>query len=185
MSLGYFLALFLGAFATAAAQTVPVVDTDKYLGRWYQAYSDLAVQATFENASYCVTADYGTNANGTISVLNRERQYSTEGPERIIHGWANVPNTSEPGQLVVHLQQTDFPAPYWIYELGPDTYEGSQYQYSIVSDPFRLTLFVLARNLTLFAQEWQANVLETLRALGFTRILNQPIATDQTNCTYW
>lgn len=170
---------------TALAQTVPSLDTSRYLGRWYQAYSDFAVEATFENSSYCVTADYGINSNGTISVLNRERQYGPQGPERPVFGWANTPNSQEPGQLQVHLQTTNFPAPYWVYFLGPPTYNGSMYQYSVVSDPFHLTLFVLARNLTLFAEEWQAEVLQNLTDLGFTKFYNTPIATKQENCTYW
>ena len=168
----------------AAAQTVPTVNTQSYLGRWYQAYSDLAVEATFENSSYCVTADYGLNPNTTISVENRERVGSIGGPVRRILGWAGTDATNE-GQLTVHLQTTQFPAPYWIYELGPATYNGSQYEYSIVSDPFRLTLFVLARNLTTFATQWQAAVLQRLAALGFTNFLNKPIATVQEGCAYW
>lgn len=168
----------------AAAQTVPTVNTESYLGRWYQAYSDLAVEATFENSSYCVTADYGLYPNKTISVENRERVGGITGPVRRILGWAGTDATNE-GQLTVHLQTTEFPAPYWIYELGPATYNGSQYEYSIVSDPFRLTLFVLARNLTTFTAQWQAAVLQRLAALGFTKFLTKPIATVQEGCAYW
>lgn len=170
---------------SAIAQTVPVVDTNKYLGRWYQAYSDLFVEATFENSSYCVTADYGLYPNKTISVENRERVGSIEGPVRRILGWANMQNASSPGELTVHLQTTTFPAPYWIYELGPATYNGSLYEYSVVSDPLKLTLFVLARNLTSFAETWQDGVLDRLYGLGFTNWLNEPIATVQENCSYW
>jgi lipocalin len=179
------IAFLVALFATTAAQTVPTLDTQKYLGRWYQAYADLAVYATFENSTFCDTADYSLNDNGTIAVLNRERQFSPYGPERPIYGWANTPNASEPGQLVVHLQTTEFPAPYWVYELGPATYNGTQYEYAVVSDPFKLTLFVLARNLTSFSEIWQEGVLNRLKAAGFTGLFNTPIATIQENCTYW
>jgi apolipoprotein D and lipocalin family protein len=177
--------LFLLLAMAAAAQTVPQLDTPKYLGRWYQAYSDFAVEATFENSSYCVTADYGMNPNGTVSVTNRERQYGIDGPERIIYGWADATNASEPGQLTVHLETTHFPAPYWVFQLGPDTYNGTFYEYAVVSDPFHLTLFVLARNLTTFAAFWQSAVLTWLAANGFTTFLNKPIQTIQANCTYY
>lgn len=156
-------------------------DTSKYLGHWFQAYSDLAVEATFENSSYCVTADYGMNTNGTVSVWNRERQYSVTGPERQIFGWAMAVNSSAPGELTVHLQATGgFGAPYWIYDLGP--VENGMYTYSVVSDPFRLTLFVLARNLTEFAAMWAADVLARLDAAGYHGFLNTPIATVQEGC---
>lgn len=178
------LALVVSLLFTASmAQWAPVtvLDTQQYLGHWFQAYSDLAVVATFENASYCVTADYGMYDNGTVSVWNRERQYSISGPEREIYGWAAATNTTAPGELTVHLQNTGgFGAPYWIFELGPVVNE--QYAYSVVSDPFHLTLFVLARNLTQFADVWAPGVLSRLATAGYTGWLNTPIATIQDGC---
>lgn len=179
-----FVPFFIAFFATVQAQ-VPELNRSQYLGRWYQAYSDFAVEATFENNSYCVTADYGVYPNNTISVINRERQYNTSGPIRRVLGWADTANISEPGELSVHLQTTDFPAPYWVYELGPPTFNGSQYEYSVVSDPFKLTLFVLARNLTEFATTWASGVLQRLKENGYTDFWNTPVATVQENCEYW
>ena len=194
------------AFASATPfAPVTEFNPNAYVGRWYQAYSDLAVTATFENSSYCVTADYGFYPNGTFSVLNRERQYSVDGPERVIYGWAQQDNGTAAGELTVHLQTTNFPAPYWIFELGPlvepnstrgkaigqiwpmdpQTYNNSFYTYSIVSDPFHLTLFVLARNLTDFALNDQDHVLQTLQEAGYTNFLNTPSQTIQDNCIYY
>lgn len=186
-SYSYNMRLFysIGMAIFASAQTVMELNATAYLGRWYQAFTDIAVDATFENSSYCVTADYGLYPNNTFSVLNRERQYSVDGPIRPIYGWANVLNMSQQGQLDVHLQTTPFAAPYWVYELGPTTYNNSLYEYSVVSDPFKLTLFVLARNLTTFAENWSAGVLSRLANMGFTNFLNSPLKTIQENCTYW
>lgn len=172
-------------FGLTNSQTVSELNTTAYLGRWYQMYSDFLVEATFENSSYCDTADYGLWPNGTISVLNRERQYSVTGPERVINGWAATDSPSEPGQLTVHLQTVGLGAPYWVYELGPATYNDSMYEYSIVSDPLKATLFVLARNVSEFYERWNTNVTASLRKLGFTGFLNTPIATVQNGCTYW
>ncbi len=172
--------------AVASAQTVPSLNTTAYLGRWYQTYSDLIVEATFENASYCDTADYGLNPNGTISVLNRERQYGVDGPERAIYGWAAAGPADEPGQLTVHLDGTgSFGAPYWIYALGPIGATDGLYRYSIVSDPLKATLFVLARNVTEFYIRWNVTVRGILAELGFTGVLNSPLTTVQVGCTYW
>ena len=179
-----YISFLLFSFGFATAQ-VSELNRSQYLGRWYQAYSDFAVEATFENNSYCVTADYGVYPNNTVSVFNRERQYNTSGPERRVLGWADVANVSEPGELTVHLQTTEFGAPYWVYELGPPTYNGSLYEYSVVSDPFKLTLFVLARNLTEFATTWAAGVLQRLKENGYTEFWNTPVATIQENCEYW
>ena len=176
------------------APLLPVTDfqPQAYLGRWYQTYSDLAVDATFENSSYCVTADYSMNDNGTIAVENREHQFSVNGPERRILGWAApATNDSSLGEYTVHLQTTEFPAPYWIYDLGPlQTYEDpfygnqTQYAYSVVSDPLDLTLFVLARNVTEFQEVWEPAVLARLEANGFNTWINAPIATVQAGCSY-
>lgn len=182
-----FLAFLLFSFVlTETKAQVPELNRSQYLGRWYQAYSDFAVEATFENNSFCVTAEYGIYPNDTISVVNRERQYNISGPERRVLGWADLSNASEPGELTVHLQTTTgFGAPYWVYEVGPPTYNGSFYEYSVVSDPLKFTLFVLARNLTEFASIWASGVLERLKENGFTEFWNTPIATVQENCDYW
>jgi lipocalin len=176
------VALFLGSVAFVLSQ-VTELNRTQYLGRWYQIYSDLFVDATFENSSFCDTADYGLYPNNTISVLNRERQYNTTGPEREIYGWADVTDVSKPGELTVHLQTTEFGAPYWVYQLGP--VEKDLYQYSIVSDPLKLTLFVLARNVSKFMDKYNRNVTNYLTEQGFTSLLNSPILTPQEGCEYW
>jgi apolipoprotein D and lipocalin family protein len=174
------LALLLSSLITVALGLVPTLNQTAYLGHWFQVYSDLIVEATFENASFCVTADYGTNSNGTISVLNRERQGSSTGPERRVLGWAA--QSGQPGQLTVHLQTAPFPAPYWVYALGPQTYNGSLYEWSVVSDPLKATLFVLVRNLSTFENRWEDDILSFLAEEGFTETWNAPIPTIQDGC---
>lgn len=174
------LAFLFGTFALAQ---VSELNRTQYLGRWYQVYSDLFVDATFENSSYCDTADYGIYPNDTISVWNRERQYNTTGPERQIFGWAEAADASKPGELTVHLQTTGFGAPYWVYQLGP--VHQNQYEYSIVSDPFKLTLFVLARNVSKFMRVYNENVTAYLTEQGFTTLINSPILIAQDGCEYW
>lgn len=175
------LAAFLMSLFTAAQVTE--LNRTQYLGRWYQVYADLFVDATFENSSYCDTADYGIYPNNTISVWNRERQYSVTGPERQIFGWADVEDETKPGELTVHLQTTEFPAPYWVYQLGPVFEE--KYEYSIVSDPVKLSLFVLARNVSRFMSLYNENVTEYLREQGFTGLFNTPVLTVQEGCAPW
>jgi lipocalin len=170
------------AFAFTKAQ-VTELNRTQYLGRWYQVYADLAVDFTFENSSFCDTADYAVYPNDTISVWNRERQYNITGPEREIFGWAEASDPSKPGELTVHLQATGFGAPYWVYQLGP--VEHDQYEYSIVSDPFKLTLFVLARNVSKFMKKYNENVTAYLTEQGFTTLVNSPILTPQDGCEYW
>lgn len=168
-----------------ASSLTPVssLNVTKYFGRWYQTYADGFVDLTFEANNYCVAADYGLNSNGTISVHNRARIGSPSGPASDILGYA-VPSSTV-GELTVYLQGVPVGAPYWVFALGPDTYGAhGLYQWALVSDPFLLSLFVLARDVDDFYANYNAEVLQILNATGFTGLLNSPIQTVQQNCTY-
>ena len=58
---------------------VPALNASQYIGRWYQMYSDFST-SLFET-NFCVTADYGINPNGTVSVHNRDRKNNVTGEE--------------------------------------------------------------------------------------------------------
>lgn len=171
-----------------APPPVDSVDLLRYAGRWYQTYGDL-YENTFESR-YCVTADYGLFANGTISVRNRERKGSVTGPAQGILGWAGINNRTGldtvSGSLTVNLQGPPFPAPYDIVLLGPPTHGVfGAYEWAVVSDPFEISLFVLARNYTEFFMYYNTTVIDTLQVLGYINILNAPEATFQDGCPEW
>lgn len=171
--------------ATATPSPISTLVVPNYLGHWFQVYTDAINEATFENSTYCATADYGVNANGTVSVLNKARIGSIDGNPYAIAGWAApTENTTFEGELTVHLQGVDFPAPYWIYEVGPATFNGTQYEYSIVSDPGQWSLFVLARNVSDFNVRFRIQVLAYLQVNGWNQTWNAPIEVPQAGCTY-
>ena len=149
--------------------------------RWYQMFSDLST-SVFET-NYCVTADYGINPNGTVSVHNRDRRGSVTGGETEIFGYAEAADPSAPGELTVYLQGVPVGAPYWIFTLGAVV--NGQYEYAVVSDPLQLTLFVLARNVTTWYSKYNATVYASLLAEGFNNFLNSPVPTNHIGCTYW
>ena len=73
----------------------------------------------------------------------------------------------------------------WVVQLGPPTFNGTYYQYSVVTDPFSANLFVLARNVTEFKQKYDEDVTTILKQQGFTKFYNKPIETYQGNdCMY-
>ena len=145
-------------------------------------YDDLT--AVYESR-FCVTADYGLFANGTVSVRNRERD-SVMGKETDILGWAEATFTSineVAGSLAVFLTGVPVPAPYDVILLGPPTNGPfGRYEWAVVSDPFELSLFVLARNTTVFNLYYNKTVFLTLEALGFDTFLNTPTPTVQDGC---
>lgn len=167
--------------------TVDALDVTAYLGFWYQMAADAIVMETFEKDSYCATAMYGDNGDGTLSVHNYAALGAPDGQSYVIDGYAYQTKPDvEPGQLLVVLNSTDaapFPAPYWILELGPINSDGL-YDYAIVSDSFSLFLFVLARDVATFNSKYKASVDATLVELGFVN-KKAPINTYQnSDCVY-
>jgi hypothetical protein len=69
----------------------------------------------------------------------------------------------------------------WVVQLGPLDANG-KYSYSIVTDNFSASLFVLARDPQIFAAKFNAEVLAFLSASGFTSIVNKPLPVPQQGC---
>uniref|UniRef100_A0A7S3H757 Lipocalin/cytosolic fatty-acid binding domain-containing protein n=1 Tax=Spumella elongata TaxID=89044 RepID=A0A7S3H757_9STRA len=167
--------------------TVTTLDVPKYLGLWYQMAADQIVYSTFEKDSFCSTAVYGDNGDGTLSVHNYATIGNPAGSPYVIDGYAyqTKPDTY-PGQLKVVFNSSDaapFPAPYWILELGPVNTNGL-YDWAIVSDSISEFLFVLARDVATFNSQYKKSVYAELTKLGFTG-KTAPIDTYQgADCVY-
>jgi len=165
--------------------TVDELNLSSYIGLWYQMYADQLVYSTIEPDAYCVTALYGDNGDGTISVHNYQTTASPTAGVSTIDGYAYQTNPSEePGQLnVVFPSIGGVPGPYWVFELGPINDDGL-YDYSIVSDPFSAYLFVLARDVDTFNVKYKETVTASLEKYGFTG-RKAPIETYQgSDCMY-
>jgi lipocalin len=159
--------------------TVKELDLEKYQGKWYQMYSNRFVQ-TFEKYGKCIIADYSIISDGNIIILNSLQSLSNKSEQ--ISGYAyyknNINSKFKPGELTVHLDGVLFDSPYWIIELGPiiDQY----YDWAFVSDPLKLSLFILARDINRFYKDYDSDVLKLIESYGFKNI----IKTSQENCSY-
>jgi lipocalin len=182
-----------GSLRAQRPQPVAQLNVSQYTGRWYQMYTDAIVVDTFETHSQCDTADYKALADGTISLRNGDLN-TTSGLVNHIDGIATIPDATQPGKLLVKFTDgvaVPFPAPYWVMKLGPlRTYPGAtseQYSYSIVADNLLPvgTLFVLGRDPVEFDKDFDAEVTDFLKTLGFDLKFNDPIKTYQgSNCSY-
>jgi apolipoprotein D and lipocalin family protein len=118
---------------------VAQVDLNRYLGKWYE----IAHYPTFFQAGCASSiAEYSLNEDGTVGVFNS----CLAGDGSIvdtIQGSARVIDPVTNAKLVVSFPVAPFPGPYWIIDLG----EG--YEYAVVGDPTRLSLFILSRTPTL------------------------------------
>ena len=152
--------IFWFAGVTSSSPTpVEKLDVAKYLGKWFQIYG-APTNVIFQGYGKCITADYGLLSDGNVSVLNAQLNAKNELEQ--IAGYAYYKNVSEPGKLTVHLDGTPADAPYWVVALGEE--KNGQYQYSIITTPSGISLWVLARNVDVFMREYDAEVRAFLEA---------------------
>ncbi|KAJ8598321.1 hypothetical protein CTAYLR_007552 [Chrysophaeum taylorii] len=175
-------------FLQGAGAVVPAVselDPSLYVGRWYQISADALVADTFELKAECVTADYALASDPTygtiIKLVNSE---TINGKLFNITGYAYIANESEPAELSVKFDEyvpSFATGSYWVILLGPVV--NNQYQYSVVSDSTGLSLFVLARDVADYAENYASTVDAFLADNGYADFF-APIATVQDDCTY-
>ena len=74
----------------------------------------------------------------------------------------------------------------WVVKLGPSSFgEQNLYQYAVVTDNMQIQLYVLARDVEIFKNQYDKEVLSWLAENGFTRIYNKPVAIVQNEkCLY-
>lgn len=116
-------------------QTVPIVDIQKYAGKWYEIAS---FPQFFQKGCHCTTAEYTISDKGFVIVENRCNKDSVHGKESYIKGKAFIQAGSGNAKLKVQFFWP-FRAKYWIIDLASD------YSYAVVSHPNRKYLWILSR----------------------------------------
>jgi apolipoprotein D and lipocalin family protein len=154
-----------------APTTARAVDLSRYTGRWFEI---ARLPMPFQKADEAAIAEYGRNADGTISVHNIAIR--PDGSQREIRGYAKVLNPPENTKLTVRFKT-------WFGPLIPVPKEGNywilhvdeHYQEAIVSTPNRKYLWLLARMPTIPEARYEALVAKA-NQLGFdaSRLLKDP-----------
>ncbi len=129
--------------------------------------------AIFQGYGTCATSDYGLMDNGQVSVLNVQLNKDKEIEK--ISGYGYYKNASEPGKLTVHLDGVPVDSPYWIVKLGEMV--DNQYQYSIITTPSGISLWVLARDIDTFNELYSDEVKKYLDANNFNYV-----SIEQSDC---
>lgn len=156
--------------------TVKELDINSYLGNWYQIYG-APTNVLFQGYGKCLTAQYGSLEDGNVSVLNSQINVNNELEQ--ISGYGYYTNTSEPGKLTVHLDGVPVDSPYWVVKLGEVI--DDQYQYSIISVPSGISLWVITRDIEYFYKKYDEEVKKYLDDNNFKY---QTIVQDDT-CEYF
>ncbi|QLG89897.1 lipocalin family protein [Chitinibacter bivalviorum] len=133
-------ALCSPAFSLAEAETpaevrsVAAVDLSRYVGQWYEiAKFPMFFQ---RNCVADTTANYSSNPDGSIKVVNRCRTESGEFDQA--EGKATVVENTHNSQLKVSFFWP-FKADYWVIGLDP------AYRWAVVGNPNRKYLWILSR----------------------------------------
>lgn len=167
--------------------TIPAIDLPNYLGRWYSMYDNLYWRSNQGRNGECVTADYGLNIDGTISVNNNARKGGPDSNKTSgVFGYAFIPDPAKPGQILVDFPGSP-PGEYWIIMLGPleESYPSTPlYQYAVITNSRREPLFILGRDPDNFSR-FEDEILEFVEQNGFDRLINRPIPVVQnSDCIY-
>ena len=152
--------------------TITELNLNSYLGHWVQVYG-APTNAIFQGYGTCATADYGVLDNGQISVLNSQLNKDKEIEK--IEGYGYYKNVSEPGKLTVHLDGVPVDSPYWVVKLGEIV--DDEYQYSIITTPSGISLWVLTRDLDRFNEFYSVEVKDFLNNNNFNYV-----SIEQSDC---
>jgi len=124
---------------TAPPPTVNSVDLERYSGLWYEI---ARYPNSFEKDCTGVTAEYGLNADGTVSVTNTCYKGSLNGEKDVAEGTARVVEGSNNTKLKVKFAPDWVPfasGDYWVLALEPD------YSAVLVGSPDGKYLWILSR----------------------------------------
>lgn len=145
--------------ACSKIETVNYVDVDRYMGVWYQIS---AYETSFNQDLVGVTAEYTLLADGSVQVYNKGNLVTLDGTLDEILGNAVVVDESTNSRLKVSFPGVpNFPwANYLIVILDEENY-----QYAVVTDPLKYTLFVLSRTPQM-EPELYSDILSQLDSVG-------------------
>lgn len=135
---------------------VDYVDTERYLGRWYEV---ARFPNQFEKNCEGVTAEYARRDDGLIAVTNTCRKGSPDGEVKVAKGRARVVDTESNAKLEVSFFGP-FWGDYWVIGLAED------YSPALVGEPSGRYLWILSRTPTISDGVRDA-ALNDLRALGY------------------
>jgi len=147
-------------------ETVPSVDLQKYLGRWYEISS---FPQSFQKGCHCTVAEYSMEKN-FVRVINTCRKDSSEGKVKQAKGKAFVVKGSNNAKLRVQFFWP-FRGDYWIIDLAED------YSFAVVGAPDRDYLWILSRTPQMDEGLYQ-EIVKRCADKGFD--INKLVKTDQT-----
>lgn len=134
-------------------ETVPNVDVNKYIGKWYEIAS---LPFSYQEGCTCTTAEYEILKDGVLKVTN---SCLKEGEVDQAIGKAFVVEGTNNTKLEVQFFWP-FKGDYWIIDLADD------YSYAVVGVPSRKYCWILSRTKSM-SDEIYAGILDRVKSKGF------------------
>lgn len=148
--------MFTAAGIAQTLEAVPLVDLEKYAGKWYELAS---FPQRFQKGCHCTTAEYTLSDKGYVIVENRCNKDSIDGKASYIKGKAFVVKNTGNAKLLVQFFWP-FKGKYWIIDLADD------YSYAVVGHPNRKYLWILSRTAKMDESIYQ-QIVSRIQEKGF------------------
>lgn len=136
-------------------ETVPRVDLERYMGKWYEIAS---FPAWFQRDCFCTTAEYELRGDH-VGVINSCRKGSSQGGLAVATAKSFAVTGSNNSRLKVQFFWP-FKGDYWIIALDDN------YQYAMVGHPDKEYLWILSRAPEM-PEDAYRNLVETARERGY------------------
>ncbi len=137
-------------------RTVPKVELERYMGKWYEIAS---FPQWFQKGCTASTATYSLRNDGKVNVLNECRDKTLDGKMRQAKGKAWVVDKQTNSKLKVSFFWP-FSGDYWIIDLAPG------YEYAVIGHPKRTYLWILSRKPHMDTGTYEA-ILQRLKAQNY------------------
>lgn len=149
---------------TSPLRTVPHVDLDRYLGRWYVIAN---IPYFLEKGKVASYDTYTRRPDGKLDNLFTFRKGSFDAPEQTWHGvaWVTNPTTNSEWKVRFLWPLT---STYLVLELDPE------YRWAVVGTPGRDLLWILARDRQLAPADYE-HILGLIEAQGYDRAQIVPV----------
>jgi lipocalin len=133
-------------------KTVDNFNITKYTGTWHQVYDNNYNKLFINNVS-CVRHHYQSDFDTLVHISYLKQDENIFQKDS---GVLKLNNDTTSGQLKISLDSQLLDNDYFITKLGPVI--DDEYQYAIVTDSFKLSLYVLARNINYFFDNYDDEV---------------------------
>jgi lipocalin len=147
-------------------------ELSKYMGTWYQIYTNEFVESSILRYGKCITANYTIKTNNSFNIYS---EMILDNRIISITGIGIITNRIEPNKIDI-IWDYGADGENWIYDIGPEY--NNLYDYAIISDSNKISLFIIIRNVERYFNLYNNTVFEYLNNNNFLK----PILIDQNNC---